>query len=171
MGNKHHNSEPEKINDSPLNTMEEHQKKENKQKDIYKYNILFIGGSNTGTKTSLIKRIIEGIKFCHEKKICHLDIKCDNIMFDKEFNPIIIDFGFSEFLENESIKVQGARGYRSYKSPEMWEKDEFDGKKSDIFSLGAVLFNLVTGVCGFATSKQNDKYYKHIRNKNYEKYW
>ena len=40
----------------------------------------------------------------------------------------------------------------------MWEKDEFDGKKSDIFSLGAVLFNLVTGVCGFATSKQNDKY-------------
>ena len=98
-------------------------------------------------------------------------IKCDNIMFDKEFNPIIIDFGFSEFLENESIKVKGVRGYRSYKSPEMWEKDEFDGKKSDIFSLGAVLFNLVTGVCGFATSKQNDKYYKHIRNKNYEKYW
>ena len=45
----------------------------------------------------------------------------------------------------------------------MWEKDEFDGKKSDIFSLGAVLFVLVAGHYGFVTSQENDKYYKHIR--------
>ena len=119
----------------------------------------------------IFKRIIEGIKFCHDKKICHLDIKCDNIMFDKEFNPIIIDFGFSEILENESDKVQGVRGYKSYRSPEMWKKDEFDGKKSDIFSLGVVLFNLVAGHYGFVTSQENDKYYKHIRNENYKAYW
>ena len=52
----------------------------------------------------IFKKIIESYKFLHEKGgILHLDIKLDNIMMDKNFTPIIIDFGFSEII-NESNK-------------------------------------------------------------------
>ena len=54
-------------------------------------------------------------------------------------------------------------------------KKEYDGVKSDIFSLGVVLFNLVTGACGFDISTVNDKYYKFIveadNSGNYDNYW
>jgi serine/threonine protein kinase len=56
----------------------------------------------------------------------------------------------------------------------MWERKEYDGVKSDIFSLGVVLFNLVTGKNGFKTSKEKDPYYDLIRNvedNDYTPYW
>ena len=122
----------------------------------------------------IFKKIIEGIKFCHDKKVCHLDIKPDNIVINKYFDPIIIDFGFSEEF-NESIKIKEGKGSQHYVSPEMWESKEYDGVKSDIFSLGVVLFNLVTGICGFDISTVNNKYYKFIveadNSGNYDNYW
>ena len=109
----------------------------------------------------IFKKIIEGIKFCHDKKVCHLDIKPRNIVINKYFDPIIIDFGFSEEF-NESTTFKKGKGSKRYISPEMWEEKEYDGVKSDIFSLGVVLFNLVTGICGFDISTVNDKYYQFI---------
>ena len=55
----------------------------------------------------------------------------------------------------------------------MWDKFLYKGVESDIFSLGVVLFNLMTGKVGFLTSKKNDNYYKLIinNNGNDELYW
>ena len=118
----------------------------------------------------LFKKIVEGIKFLHKNKICHLDIKLDNIMLDKEYNPIIIDFGASENFE-KLPRIKGIRGTQQYISPEMWEEEEYDGIKSDIFSLGVVLFNLVTGEFGFDEAKARDPNYIYIKMEYYEEYW
>jgi len=118
----------------------------------------------------LFKKIVEGIKFLHKNKICHLDIKLDNIMLEKEYNPIIIDFGASENFE-KLPKIKGIRGTQQYISPEMWEEGEYDGIKSDIFSLGVVLFNLVTGEFGFDEAKARDPNYIYIKMEYYEEYW
>ena len=53
----------------------------------------------------------------------------------------------------------------------MWEKSGYIGEKADIFSLGALLFNLVTGIFGFKTSKKNDSFYKYIISHDIERYW
>ena len=126
----------------------------------------------------IFKKIVEGIQFCHSRNICHLDIKLCNIMFDNKFNPIIIDYGLSRKFKdpktNKIIVFEGAAGTDEYKSPEMFEKQEFTGVESDIFSLGIVLFNLVTGKAGFITSEKEDKYYNLIRNvedNDYTPYW
>ena len=124
----------------------------------------------------LFKKIVKAIQFCHSRNICHLDIKPSNILFDKKFNPIIIDFGLSDKYRDEKNKViiyEGYKGTDDYKSPEMWEKYKYKGVESDIFSLGVILFNLVTGKPGFFTSKKNDKYYKLIiyGKDDYESYW
>ena len=124
----------------------------------------------------IFKKIVEGIKYCHDKNICHLDIKPANIIFDKTFEPIILDFGYStEFrnANNEIIKLTEGKGTEEYVCPEMREGKEYS-EKADVFSLGIVLFNLVTGKNGFGSSRVKDRYYRKIiedTTGTYENYW
>ena len=122
----------------------------------------------------LFKKILEGIKYCHESNICHLDIKIPNLLLDENFEPIITDFGLSQAiynLDNTPIQKIDLVGTPQYICPQMWLKKPYTGIDADIFSLGVVLFNLVTGKFGFGISVVNDKFYKDIANKYYELYW
>ena len=53
----------------------------------------------------------------------------------------------------------------------MWEKNEFIGEKADIFSLGVLLINMISGNNGFETSKENDLFYEYIINNKIKEYW
>ena len=122
----------------------------------------------------VFKKIIKGFQFCHNKNICHLDIKPDNIVLDKNYNPIIIDFGQSEKIKNEKgeiIKYDESKGTNEYRCPEIWEEIPYKGIEADIFSLGAVLFNLITGNCGFTSSTKRDSSYELIIKKGVQSYW
>ena len=135
---------------------------------------IYFGNFSEDHARVIFKKIVEAIKFCHEKGICHLDIKPANIMLDKNFQPIIIDFGFAaKFIDvnGKKIYLTGYKGTKNYASPDMRVRKEYDGEKCDIFSLGQVLFNLVTKKPGFKTSKSNDSYYCFIKDKKYEEYW
>ena len=98
-------------------------------------------------------------------------------MLDKNYNPIIIDFGESEKIKNENGEViiyEEPKGTESYQSPEIRDDSPYKWVDADIFSLGVVLFNLMTGSYGFTTSEKRDTYYKLIMNKsetNYIAYW
>ena len=120
----------------------------------------------------IFKKILEGIQFCHNAKICHLDIKMDNILLDENFDPIITDFGLSIKIEGKEAILQHARGSKCYIPPEMYVKGAKKiSFKADIFSLGALLFRLVTKKWGFKTSKVKNENYRHIANKNMDIYW
>ena len=120
----------------------------------------------------IFKKILEGIQFCHNAKICHLDIKMDNILLDENFDPIITDFGLSIKIEGKEAILQNGRGSPSYAAPEMYVKGAKKiSFKADIFSLGALLFRLVTKKWGFKTSKVKNENYRHIANKNMDIYW
>ena len=124
----------------------------------------------------IFKKILKGIKFCHENNICHLDIKTDNILLDDDFNPIIIDFGLSDYFDPSNeipSKYQMKRGTKLYYwPPEFFQSKifEYSGVKVDIFSLGVVLFNLVTGIHGFNYSNKEDDYKYIIEGKD-DLYW
>ena len=62
-------------------------------------------------------------------------------------------------------------GTSNYASPQILSKDTYNGEKADIFSLGATLFTLVTGILGFEKATIFDRYYKCIRQGNIERYW
>ena len=122
----------------------------------------------------IFKKIVEGIKFCHNKNICHLDIKPANIIFDNKFEPIIIDFGLSKKIKdnkNEIVQYLGKTGTKQYECPEMWKIGKYTGVEADIFSLGALLFNLVSTKCGFGKATNNDPYYSLIIDGTYIAYW
>ena len=100
----------------------------------------------------LFKKILEGIQYCHKANICHLDIKIGNILLDGNFDPIITDFGYSQLIKdsnNNILKKRGIVGTPPYICPQIWYNETYNGIDADIFSLGVVLFNLVTGNCRF----------------------
>ena len=120
----------------------------------------------------IFKKLLVGLEFLHKNNILHLDIKTENIVLDKDFWPIFIDFGFSQEYKDENGNeklIKCGYGTTQYACPEIF-KGEYLNEKADIFSLGVVLFNLVTGnKYGFKEIK--DEEYDFIRNRKYTQYW
>ena len=113
-------------------------------------------------------KILKGIQAIHEAGICHRDIKTDNILFDENFNIKICDFGFSTHNNENLTEILGTP---SYIAPEIFAGKKYNGFKADIFSLGVVLFTLITGMHGFGLGRETDKYYQYIAFKYIGTYW
>ena len=99
-----------------------------------------------------ITGIIDGLKHMHDNKIIHRDIKLENILVKNEIDiesgllykvPKFCDFGFS--IKQETEKITGVLGTSQYIAPEIITDDSYDGYKSDIFSLGCLLYILRYG--------------------------
>ncbi len=97
-----------------------------------------------------MKSIIEGMKYAHEEiGIIHRDLKPSNIMASPPKQFRIIDFGLGIFVENElhsrltKTGESTVSGY--YNAPELVENPKLIDKRSDIYSLGAIWFTLITG--------------------------
>ena len=156
--------------------------------DLYSKGSLFYYASSKLLSESkhcklLFKKIIEAFKYLHqEKHISHLDIKAENILFDKNFEPIIIDFGSAEEFTNpdKEIDFEPKLITRRYACPKILERKKYFPVKADIFSLGVLLFKLVTGGFGFFNEKEEeevkisgpfDYLYTFIKKNNIKGYW
>jgi serine/threonine protein kinase/Tfp pilus assembly protein PilF len=94
---------------------------------------------------SISKQICEGLAEAHGSGVVHRDLKSNNIMIDKEGNVRIMDFGIARSLEAKGITGAGVMiGTPEYMSPEQVEGKEVD-QRSDIYSLGVILYEMVTG--------------------------
>ena len=99
---------------------------------------------------SLTKQVCEGLSEAHRLGIIHRDLKPQNIMIDREGNARIMDFGIARFTEAEGLTGSGVMvGTPEYMSPEQVETIEVD-KRTDIYALGVILYEMVTGRVPFA---------------------
>jgi serine/threonine protein kinase/Tfp pilus assembly protein PilF len=102
-----------------------------------------------GTTISIAKQVCEGLAEAHRLGVIHRDLKSSNIMIDKRGNARIMDFGIARSLSGKSITRAGAMiGTPEYMSPEQVEAEELD-QRSDIYSLGVILYEMVTGQLPF----------------------
>jgi serine/threonine protein kinase/Flp pilus assembly protein TadD len=97
----------------------------------------------------LAKQVCKGLAEAHRLGVVHRDLKPGNIIIDKEGNARIMDFGIARSLKEKGITGAGVMiGTPEYMSPEQVEAKEVD-KRSDIYSLGVILYEMVTGKLPF----------------------
>ena len=98
-------------------------------------------------KLDFLHQICSGLRHCHDKLVAHLDLKPANILITSKGQCKIADFGCSKTLKevSEQRDVQDeCIGTPGYQAPEMF-KDKLICLKSDVFSLGIIMWQLVTG--------------------------
>jgi len=114
----------------------------------------------------LFKEVLYGIQYAHKNRVLHLDIKPANIMITTEGKVKIIDFGISaKFLEANKGTVMGSP---LYMSPEQTEGRDMD-ERTDIYSLGITLFQILTGMTPFRANLSRDELFKKIKEGNLPK--
>jgi serine/threonine protein kinase/Tfp pilus assembly protein PilF len=111
--------------------------------------ILRSGQMAVGTTLRIATQVCEGLIEAHKLGVVHRDLKPSNIMIDKQGNAKIMDFGIARSLKAKGITSAGAMiGTPEYMSPEQAEAKETD-HRSDIYSLGIVLYEMLTGQLPF----------------------
>lgn len=110
-------------------------------------------GVSLDRAADIFKQIAQGLGYAHSKGIIHRDLKPSNIMLDDAGNAYLTDFGLAKLAEGsgEITKSGTIVGTPAYMSPEQLRGEPLD-HRSDIYSLGVILYNMVVGRLPFDTT-------------------
>jgi serine/threonine protein kinase/tetratricopeptide (TPR) repeat protein len=104
-----------------------------------------MGHLSTGQAITIANQICDGLEEAHNVGVVHRDLKPSNIMIDRDGNARIMDFGIARSLKEKGITGAGVMiGTPEYMSPEQVEGKDVD-QRSDIYSLGVILYEMVAG--------------------------
>ncbi|VDM18109.1 unnamed protein product [Hydatigera taeniaeformis] len=94
------------------------------------------------------RQIVSAVQYCHAKNIVHRDLKAENLLLDESMNLKIADFGFSNNY-SAGRKLDTFCGSPPYAAPELFLGRKYDGPEVDVWSLGVILYTLVSGSLPF----------------------
>jgi eukaryotic-like serine/threonine-protein kinase len=98
---------------------------------------------------SIVARVAEALAYAHKQNVVHRDIKPANIMFDGATDTVkVTDFGIARITDSSKTKTGMVLGTPSFMSPEQLAGKKVDGR-SDLYSLGVMLFQMLAGVLPF----------------------
>eukprot|EP00475_Leptophrys_vorax_P021643 TRINITY_DN293_c0_g1_i1.p1 TRINITY_DN293_c0_g1~~TRINITY_DN293_c0_g1_i1.p1 ORF type:complete len:310 (-),score=82.73 TRINITY_DN293_c0_g1_i1:36-965(-) len=110
------------------------------------------------------KQLVLGLQFIHNRGICHLDLSLENLLMDSEGRLKICDFGLAREISKVPFKCLSRPGKPQYMSPEVFACQDFYGERSDMFSLGVILFVILSGFPPFDRPAVSDMRFSYIVN-------
>jgi serine/threonine-protein kinase len=109
---------------------------------------------------SIVARVAEALAYAHQQNVVHRDIKPANIMFDPDSDTVkVTDFGIARITDSSKTKTGLVLGTPSFMSPEQLAGKKVDGR-SDLYSLGVMLFQMLAGVLPFRGESMAELMYK-----------
>ena len=113
----------------------------------------------------VFRQVLEGVAAAHDEGIVHRDIKPQNIMVSRDLQAYVLDFGIARSLESEDLFAVGVLvGSPAYMSTEQVLRKEID-HRSDVYSLGVLLFEMLTGQTPFQARSLVAAANKHVTEK------
>ena len=109
---------------------------------------------------SIVARVAEALAYAHKQNVVHRDIKPANIMYEIDSDTVkVTDFGIARITDSSKTKTGLVLGTPSFMSPEQLAGKKVDGR-SDLYSLGVMLFQMLTGVLPFRGESMAELMYK-----------
>jgi serine/threonine protein kinase len=99
---------------------------------------------NEATAALLFRQIVSAVAYCHARGLAHRDLKPENILIEKFPNIKVTDFGLCGYIDPGQL-MSTFCGSPCYCAPECLARQEYDGSCSDVWSLGIILYIMVTG--------------------------
>jgi serine/threonine-protein kinase len=109
---------------------------------------------------SIVARVAEALAYAHRQNVVHRDIKPANIMYEQESDTVkVTDFGIARITDSSKTKTGLVLGTPSFMSPEQLAGKKVDGR-SDLYSLGVMLYQLLAGVLPFRGESMSELMFK-----------
>lgn len=115
----------------------------------------------------LVKKIADGMAYCHANEVIHRDLKPENILITPDDQPVLIDFGLALIKGSHRItyaNITAAAGTPDYMAPEQIDGQRGDAR-TDIYALGTILFELLAGRTPFQGDTNLAVMAQHLRGK------
>ncbi|NDJ86605.1 MAG: protein kinase [Chloroflexi bacterium] len=110
----------------------------------------------------LMGQVAQALDYAHENGIVHRDLKPSNVLLDRFGNAYLMDFGIAKIVsEAQSTTMSTMMGTPAYMAPEQWKLEQVD-HRSDIYSLGVMTYEMVTGQMPFRGETPYHLMYAHL---------
>ncbi len=120
------------------------------------------GAKPAGEVVHMLKQALSGLGYAHDNKVVHRDIKPGNLMLDGHNTVKVLDFGIAHLLDQTRITQSGSvLGTPAYMAPEQVLGQQVDGR-TDLYALGVVLFEMLTGKLPFRANSQFELMRAHL---------
>jgi serine/threonine protein kinase len=119
------------------------------------------GHLNENDAKPFIRQILEALGFVHSRGVCHRDLKPENLLLDQSHRVKMSDFGLSRFVRPDGL-VDTPCGSPCYVSPECISGKPYDGRTSDLWSVGVITYALLTGKLPW-TKRNQQQLFEQIR--------
>ncbi|KAG5420917.1 hypothetical protein I9W82_000007 [Candida metapsilosis] len=106
----------------------------------------------------IFAQLVSGVDYMHSKGLIHRDLKLENLLLDKHKNVIISDFGFvNSCTDRTNDLMKTSCGSPCYAAPELvLTQSPYEGKKADIWSLGVIMYAMLSGYLPFDDDPENE---------------